>query len=263
MRWFREYMRDNGQVSDAGLADRALCLVAGATVADVGAGGGEHAARLREIWPGTEAGRSGSTRPARLIGLDRSAALLAKAQRAAVFDATMTCDATELDLPDGAVDTVLCLETAEHLLAPQVPLLLAELARVARQQIVLTTPVPAELVKLDEVRAERDLARADPDPVGYQEYLSLAGGLHKSCLGPEWMTALGFRHDGCRSAGSLVYQADPAALRADPLATPPGIPLPAYPADDGRANWNGAYLELLDQVIEFGIHLNGLSREGG
>jgi ubiquinone/menaquinone biosynthesis C-methylase UbiE len=106
-----------------------LAPVEGKTVLDVGTGTGRAALAL-------------AARGARVTGLDASAEMLAVAERRAAsagLDVTFVRgDAHRLDVSDRAFDAVICLRVLMH--TPDWRQSLAELCRVARNQVVLDYP---------------------------------------------------------------------------------------------------------------------------
>lgn len=88
-------------------------------------------------------------------------------------------------------------------------------------------------------------AESDPTPMGYAEFLMLAGCIHKF-IGPDYLESIGFRavrRGGRRRlvADSLIYVGDPNSL--SPLSAPPrGMALGGYPDDDGRTDWRDEYV---------------------
>jgi ubiquinone/menaquinone biosynthesis C-methylase UbiE len=103
-------------------------LPAGGTVLEVGCGAGYSTERLRDWVAGDVA----------CIGSDIGASLLRKAAFRNAGVPLLRQSAYQLALPDKSVDAVVMLEVLEHLDEPQAAL--AELRRVARGHVVLSTP---------------------------------------------------------------------------------------------------------------------------
>jgi 2-polyprenyl-3-methyl-5-hydroxy-6-metoxy-1,4-benzoquinol methylase len=94
------------------------------SVLDAGCGEGESIARL--------------SLPADVVGVDTSPAAVAAASRRFPGHEIRRESVDDLPFADGRFDLVLCLEVLEHLRAPEAAL--AELARVARRDVVVSVP---------------------------------------------------------------------------------------------------------------------------
>src|SRR5664280_442356 len=180
----RAYRRKSlimGQTSPPGLGQEVIRHVIGSTVADVGCGSGVTGYLLRTAWQFTASWEAaGCSAPDRLIGVDWSPGTLAALARCNPYDETFLAGAAGLPLVNAAVDTAISMETLEHLLPSEVGEAIAELARVSRQRIIISTPAPW-FVK-NEIFLQQELwdARADTVPMPYSEYINLIGNLHKS-----------------------------------------------------------------------------------
>jgi ubiquinone/menaquinone biosynthesis C-methylase UbiE len=106
--------------------DRTLPATSPTSVLEVGAGEGEVAGRVRTRFPG-----------AFVAGLDLPDDGLGAHWRARDLAGVFGED-TALPFPDGAFDLVLAIEVLEHVPAPDAAL--AELARVARHDVVVSAP---------------------------------------------------------------------------------------------------------------------------
>lgn len=103
----------------------AATLPRGAIVLDVATGTGDIAAVVRHLVPGRT-----------VVGLDRSAALAARAARR--LDGAVAGDALRLPFADGSVDLVTCSQALHHFFDGDARRLVAELHRVARGHIVVS-----------------------------------------------------------------------------------------------------------------------------
>ncbi|MER5995498.1 class I SAM-dependent methyltransferase [Streptomyces viridosporus] len=263
MRDFRLWHTTTAQVSPPPLVWEALQLVRGATVADVGCGSGAYGFLLRAGWGHTESWlQQGITRPGALHGLDNSPHATELAERHRIYDRLHLCPATALTLDDGAVDTAVCTETLEHLYAPDVVPAVRELARVATQRVIVTTPVPEHIVNLPELLTEIQDARQDPDPMPYEEYAVLESALHKVWLSTERLAAAGFETNGEVVRGSRIYHADPAKMDPEALGDVPGISVPPPAAPDEESDWRTRYIQLLTYVREMADAVPGLATAG-
>ncbi|MEO3977518.1 class I SAM-dependent methyltransferase [Streptomyces sp. CAU 1734] len=266
MRPYRLWNRTTAQVSPPPLVWKALQLVRGASVADVGCGPGTYGYLLRTGWGHTESWlEQGITTPGRLYGMDNSARAAAPARRHRIYDRLDICPATALVLGDRAVDTALCTETVEHLYPADVVPAVRELARIAAQRVVITTPAPELIVDHAFLLQEIAEAREDGDPMPREEYEVLESALHKSWLSSERMAAAGFETAGEVICGSRIYHADPGKIDAEALGEVPGTARPAGPgADDGPGGDHRArYVALLESVREMAEAVPGLARGAG
>lgn len=106
--------------------DALLPVVPPGSVLEVGVGEGEVASRLSTRWPA-----------ARTVGLDLLDADLALHWADARF-AGAFADVARLPFPDNSFELVLAIEVLEHVSDP--PAAMAELARVARRDVVVSVP---------------------------------------------------------------------------------------------------------------------------
>jgi SAM-dependent methyltransferase len=108
---------------------RVLAPAPGETVLDVGAGTGN----LARILPAEIDYWALDNDPAKLHRLAQ------KVPRARALQ----CTALDIEMPDAAVDWTVCVAVAHHLDDRQLPLLVAELARVTRQRLIFLDPLAA------------------------------------------------------------------------------------------------------------------------
>jgi SAM-dependent methyltransferase len=241
--------RSVAQTSPAPIAYEALRLVRGDAVADVGCGTGAYGFLLRAGWSWTESWtQQGIPGPRTVVGVDASWHATELARRHHVYDELAVADCTRLPLADGAVDTALCVETVEHLFPAEVPRALAELGRIARERVVLTTPAPDRAFEHEYLAGELADARGDPEPLPFEELVELARGLHKAWLEPAAMERAGFQRVHGTVAGSIVYWTEPARIELDRLGAVDGVAA-TLPRDDGRADWRAPYAELVEAVL--------------
>lgn len=127
------------------------------------------------------------------VGIDFSPRAVAYATKYGAYDRVVLAESAALPLETDEVDVSMSLENLEHLYPDEVESALAELVRVARQRIVITTPWPWEVVNVPWITEEIAAAQSDPDPLGADEFNVIAGAVHKSTLLPEQMARAGFR----------------------------------------------------------------------
>jgi SAM-dependent methyltransferase len=99
------------------------------TILDVGCGKGE---------PMTFINRKGKFKA---VGIDIFKPYLEKSKRKGVYQDLILGDVRFLPFKENSFDAIICLEVLEHLEKQYGEYLLSELERVARKQILLTTPV--------------------------------------------------------------------------------------------------------------------------
>ncbi|MCP3801912.1 class I SAM-dependent methyltransferase [Allokutzneria sp. A3M-2-11 16] len=249
MREYRLWHSTTAQVSPPPLAWDALRLVRGATVADVGCGSGAYGYLLRAGWGHTESWlQQGITTPEKLCGLDNSRHATVLAERHRIYDRLDICSAVALTLDDDAVATAVCMETVEHLYPRDVLPALRELARIATERIVITTPAPEFIVDYPALLAEEAEAKQDNDFMSHDEYAVLESSLHKSWLDPQRMLDAGFEISGPVTCGSHIYHADPGKVDIEAIGEVPGIPVPETSNFDPLGDWRECYVALLGSV---------------
>jgi SAM-dependent methyltransferase len=249
-----------GQTSPPGLAQPVLSHVTGTKVGDIGCGSGLYGYLMRVAWHFTGSWvHHRIAEPAWLVGVDFSPVAINRLKRFGIYDELLLADSSMLPIPDAGVDTALSMENLEHLFPKEVGPALRELARVARQRVVISTPAPWLAINHEWLREEIAEATNDPVPMDYEEFLVLAGCIHKSSVTPEQMQTLGFNVVSSRGwpepvHGSLIYWAEVADLRFDREVNVAGIALNGYPSDDGRTDWRQEYVAFLraSQAIEVG-----------
>lgn len=239
LRPYRAQHASLGQMSPLALASVVLAQVVGTSVVDVGCGAGLYGFLLRT-----------STPVERIIGIDFSSVAVAALRELGVYEEVIHATSCTLPLPDKCVDTALSTETLEHLYPQDVPSALGELVRVARYQVVISTPAPWDVVNWPFLTNEIGAAETDETEMGYQEFTILSSYLHRSTLMPNQMAAAGFyfarnRFGGpAAQVGSMIYKGDPATINLSALG--PVLGTSGQPAvDDGRSDWREEYVSVL------------------
>lgn len=74
------------------------------------------------------------------VGADGFEPYLQICRESGLFHDLIQCDVRQLPLKDNSFDTVMCMEVLEHLDREEGEQLLASLERIARKQVILTTP---------------------------------------------------------------------------------------------------------------------------
>ena len=145
--------------------------------------------------------------PERLVAIEFSSVAVERARRFSGYDEVLAAVAQLLPLGDRSVDTALSVECLEHLVPLEVKRAIAELARIARRRVVISTPTPALAVNVAWLTGEIEEAAADPEPLGREEALVLGACVHKSSLAPEQLAAAGFQ--------ALTHETGELALLGD------------------------------------------------
>jgi len=243
VRPYRERYAAGGQASPIVLADVVAPHLKGSSLADVGCGSGVFGYIFRA-----------TSQVQYSIGIDFSERAVDLLRQRNIYDEVYLADASGLPLRDKCVDTALSMENMEHLYPYQVQGALSELLRVARRQVVITTPAPWQAINRDFLGEEIPAAETDPDPLTYDEFAMLASYLHVCWLDPEQMAAAGFNFAHNRrgaprpTGGSMLYWAPPDQINLSGFATVPGLNRNGIIADDSRSDWRGAYVELLRDI---------------
>jgi ubiquinone/menaquinone biosynthesis C-methylase UbiE len=99
------------------------------TVLDVGCGKGEPMRFINRRWR------------YHTMGVDIFEPYLEECRRQGIHNEYFQCDVRRLPFEDNSFDVVICLEVLEHLEAEEGRAMLADLARIARKQVIISTPV--------------------------------------------------------------------------------------------------------------------------
>ena len=116
-----------------------LPLVEGKKILDIGCGKGKWGFLLRTNWWCTKNG-SGYEEPELLIGIDLFTPFLRKAKYHKIYEDVVRCSGSFLPFKTNSFDTVIASEVIEHMDKASGELLLAEMERVARRVVIITTP---------------------------------------------------------------------------------------------------------------------------
>ena len=256
---YRERMRTMGITSPPELGPAVFRRIVGRSVADVGCGSGVFGFMLRSAWYHTGSWIDESVAaPDLLVGIDFSPVAIANVKRHAIYDDARLADATGLPLAADAVDTALSMENIEHLFPHEIPGALAELCRVARRRVVVSTPAPWRVIHRPWVKREVDSIDPAGAPMNRAEFLVRCGQIHKSVLFPKQMRAAGFHYRTFLrapmiTADSIIYWADTDEIHLERLGEVVGTTYRGYPEDDGRPQWDEPYRELLASTLDIPI----------
>lgn len=248
-----------GQTSPLGLQHEMVREVVGASVADVGCGSGVTGYILRAAWQFTASWEYEQvTRADRLVGIDWSQSTIEALGKHNPYDEILLAGSTGLPLSDDAVDTAISIENLEHLLPNEVAPALAELARVSRRKIAISTPTPWTVTNTAFLTNELREARADRHPMDYEAFMTLFGWLHKSSVTPEQMSEAGFTYAVNRlgspavTYGAIIYTAQPERVDAAKLGPVVGLPMGEYPVAHEVDDWRERYAEAVEAIARDG-----------
>lgn len=248
MRPYRQRLVSSGQSSPLYLSDvpilwlEKLARAQGRplSVLDVGCGLGDQMRRIRERLPQDLA---------RVGGVDWSPATVRFHASSGIYDEMLPADSAALPAADQSWDVALSMENLEHLYGEQSVAAIRELVRVARS-VIITTPLPRDVVNRPWLAGEISEAEADPLPLPAAEYVCLESAVHKSALDPASMAEAGFTLVQTTPAHGH-YFAMSSQLRPERIRCI-GIDEPAAPlADDHRAR----YVALLRSSLALGDRL--------
>lgn len=152
------------------------------SVLDVGCGLGDQMRRIRERLPQALA---------RVGGVDWSPATVRFHATSGIYDEMLPADSAALPAADQSWDVALSMENLEHLYGVQAVAAIRELARVGRS-VIITTPLPRDVVNRPWLQGEIAEAEADPLPLPAQQFICLESAVHKSALDPASMAEAGF-----------------------------------------------------------------------
>jgi SAM-dependent methyltransferase len=243
LRAYRLGMRTRNQNSPVELHRLVEDSIAGKIVADIGCGNGLQATIARMALSGSGAAKM------RFIGVDFSPKAVADLKRRRVYDLAILASSERLPLASRSVDTAMCIENLEHLYAEQVVPAIAELARIARLRVLITTPWPGQAFNREFLKGEIAAAAADPVPMGASEFADLAGYAHKGSVIPSSMLEAGFENPLASNSlvpFSALYVGDPKKIDVSKIRVR-GLAFRAYaPKKDHRAD----YLNLLRESLD-------------
>ncbi len=170
------------------MASHVLSLIDGDTVLDFGSGAGLYGFLLKFAW-----GRTEANKPFKQVdALDSSPQTVAGLKKMGIYDNVFKSESLKLPFPDNSYDTVICLECLEHLYLEDVPVLMAELLRVCKNKLILSTP-PGHLI-CNAPWCASELTR-----IGSMEFMDAdtffdkLGELHKSYIDPVVFLQNGFK----------------------------------------------------------------------
>ncbi|MDP3888447.1 MAG: class I SAM-dependent methyltransferase [bacterium] len=116
--------------------------VEGETILDVGCGEGTYGFLLSNLWFQTQAWQNNPKRrcPKLIVGLDVKRKLNRSKLIKNIYAKFVCTSAERLPFPDKSFETIICIEVIEHLKKESVQKLLGEMERVAKKQIIISTP---------------------------------------------------------------------------------------------------------------------------
>jgi len=169
-----------GQTSDYNLAGFAVLIIdqlyhrfnRPISVLDVGCGSGQ----LMQLIEHQVQDRLGKH-----VGVDCSPSALKTAQQTAKYDYVLLGDVDHLPFLDKEFDLVIAFEIIEHVYKDQVIASLKEWQRVGKY-LVFSTPFEKDVINHQFLRKETKESAEDQTPIYREEYLALAGAVHKSVL---------------------------------------------------------------------------------
>jgi SAM-dependent methyltransferase len=229
-------MRTRDQNSPLELHQLIVPAIKGRAIGDIGCGNGLHAYIVRTALADSSKG------PLKIYGVDFSSKAVAKIRRHRLYERALLASSERLPLPARSVDTAMCIENLEHLYADQVVPAIAELKRIARRRVLITTPWPGHVANRAWLRQEIAEAEADPHPIPGPEFSDLAGYVHKSTVVPSSMVAAGFENPvraNSLAPLSALYIGDPSRLDLSKIQVV-GLPFRRYrPSRDHRQDYLG------------------------
>lgn len=110
------------------------------------------------------------------------------------YEEVKLCDSSKLPYDDDEFDIALSMENLEHLYGDGPINSIQEMRRVAKY-LIITTPLPAEVINFKWIYPELVEAVLDPSPLTQRDYLCLESAVHKSTIFPESMINAGFNSE--------------------------------------------------------------------
>lgn len=246
MRHYRNLMANFDQSSPIGLQDLVVSQLVGSVIADIGCGAGVHSYLLRNQWGVNHLAKYPEVHAPIFIGIDFSKKAIEKLKSRGVFDEVYLSSSDRLPLHEDSVDTAISMENMEHLYKEEVEGAVKELCRIAKSKVIITTPWPENVINLEFLDKELEEAMNDPDPIPYQEFLNLAGYIHKSTVIPHSMKLAGFSNPtklNSRFTMSALYVGEPSLIDASKIEII-GLAQRAYSA---KEDMRDDYIDLLNE----------------
>lgn len=246
MRHYRKLMANFDQSSPIGLHDLVASQLVGSVIADIGCGAGVHSYLLKNQWGVNHLAKHPEVHAPIFIGIDFSRKAIEKLKTKGVFDEVYLSSSDGLPLHDSNVDTAISMENMEHLYKEEVKGAINELCRIARARVIITTPWPENVINLEFLDHEIEEATKDPLPISYEEFLNLAGYIHKSTVLPSSMKRAGFANPtklNSRFTMSALYVGDPKVIDASKIEVI-GLAQRTY---HPKADMRDDYLDLLKE----------------
>lgn len=128
--------------SPLSLPPHIFSLVEGETILDVGCGEGTYGFLLTNLWFQTQAWQYNPKRrrPRLIVGLDIKRKLNRSKLIKDIYDKFVCASAERLPFLDKSFETIICIELIEHLEKEGAQKLLDEMERVAKKQIIISSP---------------------------------------------------------------------------------------------------------------------------
>jgi ubiquinone/menaquinone biosynthesis C-methylase UbiE len=153
-------------------------------IVDVGCGLGANMKLISELMPDAFVS---------IHGVDWSPATVEfhRAASKSVYSEIQLCDSSRLPYGDNEFDIALSMENLEHLYSDGCIKSLEELRRISKC-LVVTTPLPAEVINFGWIYPELVEATLDQVALTNHDYICLESAVHKSTVFPKSMLDAGF-----------------------------------------------------------------------
>ncbi len=251
------------QVSNPAMANHVLSLVDGDSVLDFGSGAGLYGFLLRFSHYRTQANKPF----ARIDAMDSSPQTVSGLKKMGFYDNVYQSDSLRLPFPDDSYDTVICLECIEHLYVEDVPLLISELVRVCKKNLILSTP-PESLI-CNEKWCREELVRAESMSfMDFATFFDKLGETHKNCMGATRLIENGFKSFIKTEdnkifveiiADTHIYVLDKANLKNHWIEPSVGVNKREFEIIEGK-NYLEDYKTVINDQLSLGDMINQLRK---
>ena len=247
MRYYRDYITTVGQNSPEylnkytkNIIDKILQTDTIKTIGDIGCGTGFHANLLKKQFSDIK-----------FIGVDFSKAVVDTHKNGGnkIFDEIYLASSAKLPIDDKYFDIVISMENLEHLFYEEILDALYELKRTGKY-IIITTPVPSNVVHVPFLTREIYEATNDTVPLSKHDYICLEACIHKSTISPESLIEAGFTDVRQDEYGDCAYYAKSEDIDLEKIIIK-GLKKSSL-LDD--SDYKEKYLNLLYEALNLDTH---------
>ncbi len=203
---------------------------------------------------------TGSKKPfEELVGIDNSERTIQELLKSNIYHKLCQGSACSLPFEDNSFDTVLSIESLEHMYTDEIELAFKEMYRVAKDKIIISTPPSFAVSNYVWCSGEIKKIHEKVEFVSYEEYPEYLGTLHKSCIDLDVFREMGFQtyftHSENKQIPSLiegetyVYWANKKDIKLNYFRVSKGSKNPNVKKEDNK-NYKQETIEALQRQIK-------------